>query len=186
MNSDDHKRNQLALHDQAELAGRTERAARTNIHPIIPGEFFAAASSECREVFIDGHYYACISLSQAVAEGLAQFLGTFHKVGARKDPAQRVQRIHSKGVITVRVMEAFRLIWGNDRNTFHHLNPDISIDHHALELLAEECVKALFEIESEIFAFNFVDGGKLTPKHPEYWPETDAPLIKVFLRFNGH
>ncbi|HSA87255.1 MAG TPA: hypothetical protein VLE46_13810, partial [Nitrospira sp.] len=121
-----------------------------------------------------------------VAEGLAQFLGTFHQVGAKKDPAQRVQRLHSKGVITEGTMEAFRRIWGNDRNTFHHLNPDITIDHHALELRAEECVKALLEIESEIFAFNLVDGGKLQPQHPEYWPESDTQPIKVFLRFSDH
>jgi hypothetical protein len=185
-NSDDRKRDQLALHDKARLASRTDRAARTSIHAIIPDEFFAAASSECRDVFIDGHYYACISLSQAVAEGLAQFLGTFHKVGAKKDPALRVQRLRNKSVITQKALEAFRRIWGNDRNTFHHLNPDITIDHPALELRAEECVKALLEIESEIFAFTFVDDGQIAPKHPEYWPRTDAQSTKVFLRLSGH
>jgi hypothetical protein len=186
MNSGDWKREQLEHHDQARLAGRADRAARTSVHGMIPGDFFAAASSECRDVFIDGHYYACISLSQAVAEGLAHFLGSFHKVGAKNDPAKRVQRLHAKGALSEKALQAFLRIWGNDRNTFHHLNPDIVTDHQALERRAEECVNALLEIESEVFAFDFVDGGKIAPKHPEYWPRTGPENMKVFLRLSGH
>jgi len=186
MTADDWKREQLERHDEARLAGRADRAARTSVHGVIPGQFFAAASSECRDVFIDGHYYACISLSQAVAEGLAHFLGDFHKVGARKDPAKRVQRLHAKGVIRLTVLNAFLRIWGNDRNTFHHLNPDIPTDHPTLEGRAEECVKALLEIESEIFAFDTADGGRIAPRHPEYWPKDDPQHMRVFLRLSGH
>ncbi len=185
MHSDDGKLSQLTVQDQARLADRQNRAARTSVHGMIPNEFFTAASSECRDVFIDGHYYACISLSQAVAEGLSKFLGTFHQVGAKKNPTERVQRLHSKGVVTERTLKAFECIWGTDRNTFHHLNPNITADHHALELRAEECVKALFVIESEIFAVDFVDG-KVSPKYPEYWPRTEAEHMKVFLRLSGH
>ena len=186
MNDDDWKREQLDRHDQARLAGRADRAARTHVHGIIPGEFFAAASSECRDTFIDGHYYACISLSQAVAEGLAHFIGGFHKVGARNNPSMRVERLRAKGVITDAALDAFGRIWGNDRNTFHHLNPDIPTDHQALEARAEECVNALLAIESEIFAFDIADGGKIAPKHPEYWPRTGPEQMKVFVRLSGH
>jgi hypothetical protein len=63
MNSDDWKREQLDRHDEARREERAARAARTSVHGVIPAQFFAAASSECRNVFIDGHYYACISLS---------------------------------------------------------------------------------------------------------------------------
>lgn len=183
--NDPWKRDSLDSHDQARLAGRANRAARTSVHGIIPGRFFSAASSECRDVFIDGHYYACISLSQAVAEGLARFLGDLHKVGAKKDPSKRVERLHSIGVITKGVLEAFCRIWGNDRNTFHHLNPDIPTDYQLLECRAEECVQALLEIESEIFAFDIVEG-KIAPKRPEYWPMTDPQHVQVFLRLGGH
>lgn len=185
MTSDDWKREQLELHDEARRAARADRAARTQVHGIIPGEFFAAASSECRDVFIDGHYYACISLSQAVAEGLTRFLGDFHKVGAKKDPRKRVQQLHSKRAISRAAVDAFGRIWGNDRNTLHHLNPDIPTDHQLLERRAEDCVAALFEIESELFAFDVVDGG-IAPKTPEYWPKTDAQHMGVFLRLMGH
>ena len=143
MSSDNWRRQQLKSHDQARLAGRADRATRTSVHGIIPGRFFAAASSECRDIFIDGHYYACISLSQAVAEGLARFLGDLHNVRAKNDPKKRVQRLLSKGVITGTACDAFDRIWGNDRNTFHHLNPDILTDYEELERRAEDYVNAL-------------------------------------------
>ena len=39
------------------------------IQPIIPYTHFAKASSECWDMFDNAHYYGCISLTQAVAEG---------------------------------------------------------------------------------------------------------------------
>jgi len=185
MSSDNWRRQQLESHDQARLAGRADRATRTSVHGIIPGRFFAAASSECRDIFIDGHYYARISLSQAVAEGLAQFLGDLHNVRAKNDPKKRVQRLLSKGVITRTACDAFDRIWGNDRNTFHHLNPDILTDYEELERRADDCVNALLKIESEVFAHEIIEG-QIAPKNPAYWPKTDPKHMKVFLRLSGH
>jgi hypothetical protein len=185
MNPEQRKREQLQRLDETQLAGHIERAARTRIHGVIPNHFFSAVSSECRDVFIDGHYYGCISLAQAVAEGLARFLGDFHQVGARKDPAQRVRQLHAKRTITKSTLDAFLRIWGNDRNTFHHVNPDIPTNHTELERRPEECVNSLLEIESEVFAFDIADG-KIVPKSPAYWPKTDPEHLEVFLRLSGH
>jgi len=185
MNDEEWKREQLQQMDEARLAGRTERAARTSVHGIIPCHFFSASSSECRDVFIDGHYYASICLAQAVAEGLARYLGDFHKVGARKDPPQRVRRLRSAGVISQQVLDAFLRIWGNDRNTIHHVNKDIQTDQEELQRRAQECVNALLEIESEVFAYE-VSEGKIVPKTPAYWPHVDTEHLQVFLRLSGH
>jgi hypothetical protein len=179
------KTDQLRRHDEARLAGRAERAARTEVHGVIPNHFFSAASSECRDVFIDGHYYSCISLAQALSEGLSTYLGRLHQVGAKKDPQQRVQRLHKKGAISAGALDAFLRIWGNDRNAFHHLNQDVPTDYAELERRAEECVKSLLEIESELFAFG-INEGRIVPKHPAYWPESDAEHTEVFLRLSGH
>ena len=185
MDPEQWKSEQLRQHDEARLAGRSERAARTSVHGVIPNDFFSAASSECRDVFIDGHYYGCISLAQAVAEGLARFLGDVHHVGAKKDPPQRVHRLHAKGAITKSALDAFVRIWGNDRNTFHHVNRDIPTKHAELERRAEECVTSLLEIESEVFAFEIEDG-KIVPKNLAYWPKSDPEHLEVFLRLSGH
>jgi hypothetical protein len=179
------KTDQLRRHDEARLAGRAERAARTEVHGVIPNHFFSAASSECRDVFIDGHYYSCISLAQAVSEGLSTYLGGLHQVGAKKDPHQRVQRLHKKGAISAGALNAFHRIWGNDRNAFHHLNQDVPTDYAELARGAEECVKSLLEIESELFAFG-INEGRIVPTHPAYWPKPDAEHTEVFLRLSGH
>jgi len=179
------KTDQLKRHDDARLAGRAERATRTSVHGVIPNHFFSAASSECRDVFIDGHYYGCISLAQAVAEGLSNYLGRLHQVGAKNDPRQRVQRLCTKGAISEEALRAFLRVWGNDRNTFHHLNQDVPTDHTELERRAEECVQSLLAIESELFAFEINDG-RLVPKNSMYWPESDSEHVDVFLRLSGH
>lgn len=186
MNNEEWKREQLNRTDEARLVGRAERAARTQVHGIIPDHFFSAASSECRDAFIDGHYYASISLAQAVAEGLCRYLGDFHKVGARKDPPQRVRRLRSQGFISQQVLDAFLRIWGNDRNTFHHVNADIQTDYLEIERRAEECVRALMEIESDVFAYEISEDGKIVPTTPGYWPREDAEHVQVFLRLSGH
>lgn len=178
------KSQQLQRLDEARFAGRAERAERTRVHQVIPNDFFSAASSECQAVFIDGHYYACISLAQAVAEGLARFLGDLRKIGARKNPQQRVCKLSASGFITDLARDAFLRIWSYDRNAFHHINRDIPTNPAELERRAEDCVNALFEIESEVFAFTFL-GGKLVPKQPAYWPESDPEHLEVFLRFRA-
>ncbi len=185
MSMDRWKREQLKHYDEARLTARADRAQRTRVHSVIPGEFFAAASSECRDVFIDGHFYACISLSQAVAEGLTRYMADVHKLGAQNDIHKRVERLLAKGAITRVTADAFRRIWGNDRNTFHHLNRDVPTDCGTLEQRAEECIGALYEAESDAFACDVING-KLAPKRPEYWRKTDAEHMAVFLRALGH
>ena len=179
------KTEQLKQLDEARQAGRAERAARTEVHGVIPNQFFAAASSECRDLFIDGHYYGCISLAQAVAEGLSSYLGRLHHAGAKKDPQQRVRRLQANGDISSGAMEAFLRIWGNDRNTFHHLNEDIPTDYNELVRRGESCVQALLAIESELFAFG-ISEGRIVPTHPIYWPKSDPEHVDVFLRLSGH
>ena len=181
----DWKREQLRQLDQAKFEDRASRAAETKVHEIIPGEFFSAASTECRDLDIDGHYYGCISLAQAVAEGLSRFLGRVHKVGAKNDPEKRVQRLCNASVISEEVANAFSQIWGNDRNTFHHLNDDVPSDLATLQRRAKECVDALYTIESTVFAFT-VSKGALSPKHPEYWPKTGTNALATYVRLTGH
>ena len=167
--------------DEARREDRAARAAATKVHGIIPYGFFSAASSECRELYLDGHFYGCISLSQAVAEGLSKFVCRVHSVRKTKDPEKRVRRLAKKGLISAEARAAFLTIWGNDRNTFHHLNEDITDDSAELGGRAKECVDALYVIESEIFAFELAEGA-IRPLKPEYWPTTEPGRLAVYLR----
>lgn len=40
-------------------------------------------------------------------------------------------------------------------------------------------------IESVLFSFG-INEGQIVPKHPIYWPKTDAEHAEVFLRLSGH
>jgi hypothetical protein len=185
INEAEWKQLQLGRTDEARFSGRADRAARTRVHGIIPQHFFSGASSECRDLFIDGHFYGCISLAQAVAEGLTRYLGDFHKIGARKDPPVRATRLFKANVFSSDSLEALTTIWGNDRNTFHHLNENIPTDYLTLETRAEQCVTALYTIESELFAYESHDGG-LRPKNPQYWPFPDSQHVMTNLRLSGY
>jgi hypothetical protein len=65
---DESTRRQLQGIDSARFEDRAERAARTQIHGIIPQQFFSAASSECRELFIDAHFPAVFHLHRRSAK----------------------------------------------------------------------------------------------------------------------
>ena len=179
------KRSQLKSGDAVRFQGRAERADKTRVHGIIPLQFFAAASSECRELFIDGHFYGCVSLAQAVAEGLTRFLASCHQIRLGKDCLRRARKLRSADVISQEALQAFEVIWGNDRNTFHHLNDNVPTDPAALEQRAWECVDGLYVVESEVFAFD-VQEGAIVPKDARYWPQTDSELARVHLRLSGH
>lgn len=167
---------------EAGLENRLDRALRTKIHVIIPYHYFSAASSECRQMFLDGHFYGCISLAQALAEALSRFIANTNnvkKIG--KSLETRVEKLEKQGTITPKASTAYKILYGNDRNTFHHLNENLETDYLALEARAEECVNALFDIESEIFAFD-VNNGTIVPKNPKYWPQTGPNTGSVFIR----
>lgn len=154
------------------LPTRMERHARIPVQTILPLEFFVEASRELRQLFIDERFYSCIVLAQSVAEGIARFIAEKKGVRVVNDYAAQVnllQRDRQNPAISQKVFKAFKRVHGKDRNDFHHLNPTVPQDRRELDRRAEECLLSLYEIESEVFAFHPVDGGKIHLVHPEYW-----------------
>jgi hypothetical protein len=162
------------------LESKFERASRVSVAQIIPGEYFARASYEAREFFIDGHFLGCISLCQSAAEGISKFLITKNNIRVQKmiDHVSRYSRLWRDQVITEQSRDAFKRIHGKDRNDIHHLNETIATDMTELEKRAEECLKGLFDIESDVFAYSFVKGAMI-PKYPKYWPNGDIAETAV-------
>jgi hypothetical protein len=164
------------------LPKMAERRWLTNVQQIIPDGFFAAASTECREMFVGGHFYGCISLCQAVAEGLSKMVANVCKSKKGKDFSDRVDRLLRQNLITREVAEAFHQTHGKDRDDFHHLNSDVEQDVRKLEARANGCLNALYQIEKELFAHGFTDDGGILPKHPKYWPKADATRLRAYIR----
>jgi len=176
----------LRSHFEAEIPGRVARYNRPRVHGIIPDGFFAAASSECRELYIAGKFYGCITLAQSVAEGLAKLIADKNGIGPAEDHRQQInhlQRDRSAPAISTAAYAAFRQIMGRpheDRNDFHHLNASVEQDYGKLDARALECIDALHVIESEIFAYK-MDDGRITPIHSQYWLQ-DGDSLQVFVR----
>lgn len=173
-------REQLRSDDASRFEVRFARLARTEVHWLIPSEWFAPASSECRDMFRDGHFYGCISVAQAVGETLAtKFLMGHHPAA---DSQGILEKLFGAGVITDACRLAFLRIRGDDRNDFHHLNKEVPTEAVKLEQRAEECVRDLFEIESEIFGYDISLPGIVTPRRPKYWPKVGGNMMQVFMR----
>ena len=196
-------RQQIQKDDEVKFEQRVARAQRVKVHRIIPHVWFDVASTGCWDLFRDGHFYGCICLSQSVAEGLAKFVLEVHHVTVGKHnrpielcdkpatgrPLIELVKNLKRGlyngqpmsVVSEKCAKAFECIEGGDRDDFHHLNKRIITDFAELEKRAEQCVAALYDIESELFGFELTPGG-LTPYQREYWPDAGKTYGQVDLR----
>jgi hypothetical protein len=163
------------------LASRVERYLKVKQPVMVPYTEFAPASAECALLFRDGHYYGCISLSQALAEAIARFLCHRNRWKPKKNFEENVGRLQVGRFISEEIKDKFLKIWEN-RDDYHHLNPNIELDREKLETLAYEKVVLLKEIESEVFRVSVADGS-IDPKNTKYWvllhsgtaPESQKP-----------
>lgn len=175
------------------LPRMVNRSIRLPIQTLGPAQYFARPTLECRKMFVHEHFFGCISLAQAVAEGIARFLleknpSIVLEVTDNHEAVINVlQHNSSSAVISPLAFAAFKRIREprknkEDRNTFHHLLDDIELNPKKLEVRAEQCLLALHEIESEVFGYSVVDG-RIVPKCPQYWPTTDVPgTVRVMVR----
>jgi hypothetical protein len=185
-------RQQIQEDDQSKFEQRVARVLRVKTHRIIPHLWFDVASTECRELFRDGHFYGCICLSQSVAEGLGKFVLERHGDTTKNPKGKKLIKLlkdlkcgtyngKPMFVLSRECVNAFSCIEGGDRNDFHHLNKNVITDRDELEKRAEACVMSLYRIESELFGFE-VNGGILTPYRREYWPDAGKQYGLVHLR----
>lgn len=161
-----------------ELPGMIARALTLEHHRVVPNHHFAEASSVCVDLWRDGHFLAVVMLSQSINEGICRFVLEAHGMPACH-PNQAAEALSASGIITEGCAAAIKRIARSYRNDVHHMNP--SVARVPFEELAERNVRDLTAVESEIFAFDVVNG-KLLPKNPRYWklnPDGSAP---VFLR----
>ncbi|HEY2092179.1 MAG TPA: hypothetical protein VGJ81_09830 [Thermoanaerobaculia bacterium] len=168
---------------ESTLPDRVRRRQAAPVHAAIPNEWFAAATRECRDLYVEGHYYGAICLTQAVAEGISKFLTLRNNHRDSGNQNSRNAMLKKRGVISLDAYRAFKLIEGGDRNDYHHLNSNIETDHEKLEARAGDCVRALFEIQIEVFAFSVGEGGTMVVKNPLYWPRVDEKYILTNIDF---
>ena len=101
-------------------------------------------------MFIDGHFFGCITLTQSVAEGIARFVLSKNAHVIVKDPSDHeavinaLQKDRSRPVVSPEAFAAFQRIRcprkrKEDRNAYHHLTEEIELDYGRRETRAEQC-----------------------------------------------
>jgi hypothetical protein len=161
------------------LDERVERYLGVAHQGIVPNHHFAAASSECIDLYRDGYELSAVMVSQAVAEGVWRFVLERNQVRADHDRPGLAATLVERGILSTECAEAFGRIWRSFRNDVHHMNPSVS--RVPFRELARRNLLDLATIEREIFAVNF-DSGKLVPIQPRYWDLQPGGTTSVFLR----
>jgi hypothetical protein len=160
---------------------RVSRYLEVGHQGIIPNHYFAAASSECVDLYRDGYFLSAVMVSQAVNEGIFKFVlerNAIPRVGALSDD---VPTLVGRGIISQECADAFSRIWGGFRNDVHHMNPGVL--QIPFESIAKRNLADLALIEREVFATEF-EAGRLVPVHRKYWDLGADGTVQVFLRLD--
>ena len=166
---------------ESSIKDRVKRYIQVKPHGIVAVTHFASVSAECTLLFRDGHYYGCIALAQAVTEAIARFMCERNSFKPEKEFEKNVEKLETRGFISAEMKTTFLKIWEN-RNDYHHLNPQIETDRLTLEKLAREKVQLLTEIEGKVFEFTIVNG-VIKPKNLKYW-DVSGDYTQAFLKLH--
>lgn len=153
---------------------------------IIGNHHFAEASSECINVYRDGHFISAVMMSHSINEGIIVFAAERLKLSRNRDDGnaksieELVNELEQNKAITKSCADASREIYRSYRNDIHHMSPKVAgIDFRSL---ARENLKRLAIIEGELFGADIISGGKLRPHHPALWDISADGTVSAFLR----
>ena len=167
---------------------RVERYLEVEHQGVIPNHHFAAASSECINLYRDGYLLSAVMVSQSVTEGIWKFVLERNQIQPKKLKAgvgKKMKRsavaavLVKQKIISTECAEAFVRIWLSFRNDVHHMNPKVSTV--PFRELARQNMVDLAAIEREIFSFTF-SNGNLVPVQPRYWDLQADGTTSAFLR----
>ncbi len=166
---------------EQELQTRLDRWYELNHIRIIPNHHFAAASSECLYLYRDGYFLSCVLLSQAVSEGIIEFVAQRNDL--QKDADWNIPRVLramvEKQVISSKLEADALGVYRSYRNDFHHMNPTVA--NLDVRRIAVENIQRLQRIEGEIFGFT-TPNGRIRPTQPRYWDVNEDGAVSVFIR----
>ena len=165
---------------EATLVMRVERYLQVKPHGIVPNTHFSAPLAQCSFLYRDGHYYGCIALSQAVAEALVKYMCKKKSCKAANSFEKNLGILASRGFLKDDLKTILLQIWEN-RDDYHHLNPNVERDLSRLQEIALDKASLLVKVMADIFEYSIIDG-RFKPKHPEYW-EITGQKANVFLNF---
>lgn len=153
---------------EASLSGRVRRSLQIQSPTILPATPFATITAECVALYTDGYFFACVCLSQIVAEGITRHIYERLQLPLQSDHIARVKHLARAQGLTRELRRRFLRIHRH-RHDFHHLNPTVPNERGRLQQEALEVATSLVEIEHELFRFDLADAGAIAPRSPLLW-----------------
>lgn len=160
------------------LEGQIDRYLEINHQRIIGAHYFSESSSQCIDLYCEGHFIAAHMMSHSVNEGIIKFVADRNKI-AKCEHNEIISKFVAQNIITQEIADASMRIWNSYRNDIHHMNPKVS--ELNFQSLAKNNLLDLAKIETEIFGCEFKDGA-LSPNNPQYWDVASNGTAPVFLR----
>jgi hypothetical protein len=160
------------------LDARIDRQIEIEHQNIIGNHYFAAASSECLDLYRDGHFISTVMMTQAVNEGILKFVAGRNDVPRQKCP-RLIEELRSKAIISADCARASTRIWESFRNDVHHMNPGVV--KVPFPELAKQNLQDLAVVENDVFGVDIKEGN-LVPKKPKHWDIQQDGTVPVFLR----
>ncbi len=170
---------------------KVERYLEIVHQEIIGAHHFAAASSECIRVYVDGHFISAVMVSQAVNEGIVRFIAERNNIPLHLDNDKSktkgipeiIDTLEQKNIITRACAEASREICRSFRNDVHHMNPKVAEIETHFKDLAKHNLQNLAKVEREIFGSDTAPNGALILRQPKYWDFDKNGKTGAYLRF---
>ena len=138
------------------LNQRIDRYLEIDHQGIIGNHHFAAASSECINLYRDGYYISTVMVSQAVNEAIVKLVAERNGIKEKTEHNELMEEFVQKGIISSECAQASKRIWGSFRNDVHHMNPKVT--SIPFQQLAKRNLQDLATVEKEIFGTDFSNG----------------------------
>ena len=160
---------------------RVDRYLEIDRQRIIGDHYFARASTECIELYRDGHFISTVMTTQAVNEGILKFVSDRNNIDYENITREDLlTTLLSNGIFSKDCFEASKQIVKSFRNDVHHMNPKVAtID---FPKLAKKNIHNLSVVEREVFEVSISNNGELIPKHPKYWDINPDGTVPIYLR----
>jgi len=160
---------------------RIDRYLEIEHQGIIGDHHFAAASSQCIDLYRDGYFISAVMVSQAVNEGIMKFVAKRNGIKEKKKHCELMEDFKQKRIISSKCafQQASEGIWVSFRNDVYHMNPKVA--SIPFQELAKRNLQDLSVIEKEIFGVD-VNNGKLIPHQSKYWDIQKDGTVPAFLR----
>ena len=166
--------------DEQTREDRVDRYLEIDRQRIIGNYHFSRASTECIDLYRDGHFIATVMTTQSVNEGILKFVADRNSIDYQNMTRDDLlTTLVSEGILSQKCFEASEQIMKSYRNDVHHMNPPVAEIN--FPKLAKKNIQNLAVVEREIWATNF-DDGKLVPIQPKYWDINSDGTVPIYLR----